>query len=148
MPACAHYDAGETISKLVTNPLRQLSAPTRVSEHPTPGRSTLVTLSDGQVALLLQLNNPGVETVNMGSDGFSTPLRRPPHGHPPSSILRRARCGTKFAGLSSRHFGLGGYTEGRGSGHGLLQLVDTGRAATELLGVYHQERVGTPKVVL
>ncbi|KAE8963690.1 hypothetical protein PR002_g29211 [Phytophthora rubi] len=53
VPAYAHYDAGETIGKLVTYPLRQLSAPTRVSEHPTPGHGTLVTLSDGQVAPLL-----------------------------------------------------------------------------------------------
>ncbi|KAE9290603.1 hypothetical protein PF008_g25551 [Phytophthora fragariae] len=148
MPACAHHDAGETIGKLVTNPLRQLSAPTRVSEHPMPGHSTLVTLSDDQVALPFQLDDPSVETTDLGSVVFSTPLRRPPHGHPPSSILRRARCGSKFASFSSRHLGLGGHTEGRGSGHGLLQLVDTCRAATELLGVGHQERVGTPKVVL
>ncbi|KAE8952619.1 hypothetical protein PR001_g33214 [Phytophthora rubi] len=79
LSAYAHYDAGETIGELVTNPLRQLSAPTRVSEHPTPNHGTVVTLSDSQVALPLQLDDPSVETADLGSVVFSMPLRRPPH---------------------------------------------------------------------
>ncbi|KAE8955385.1 hypothetical protein PF011_g31812 [Phytophthora fragariae] len=79
LSAYAHYDAGETIGKLVTNPLRQLSAPTRVSEHPTPNHGKPVTLSDSQVALPLQLDDPSVETADLGSGVFSMPLRRPPH---------------------------------------------------------------------
>ncbi|EGZ06230.1 hypothetical protein PHYSODRAFT_341515, partial [Phytophthora sojae] len=111
LPAYTRYDAGETISKLVAHPPRQLSAPTRVSKHPTPSHSAFVALSDGQVALLLQLGDASAETMGLGAACSSTLLRRPPHGQPPSSILRRARCGAKFAGLCPRHLGLGGHTE-------------------------------------
>ncbi|KAE9270643.1 hypothetical protein PF008_g30562 [Phytophthora fragariae] len=50
--AYAPYDAGETIGKFVAYPPHQLSALTRIPKHPTPGHGTLVTLSNGQVALL------------------------------------------------------------------------------------------------